>query len=216
MLVQVVQGRILPLGPLTLGGGIYLATQQVNNAGPYALPETVEVSGTVTSIIENTSLTGIPLGAANEENWLDSEFTVTFDVDSGSDDIDLLVTGALSDGVLDDEQAPARRTSNLVKEGAGVMVIDGATDYTGETDISAGELVIKRSFSGVKYIDVDAATFTPESLVVEFVRPPTSGTTYKFFRGPTKQTYGPESVTLTGAGDATGTYDSATSTLTID
>jgi hypothetical protein len=58
-----------------------------------------------------------------------------------------------------------------------------------------------------------SATFADDTLTVAFSGDPTTGDEYILLLGPTNNTIA--TVTLTGT-TQTGTYDSATSTLTID
>jgi autotransporter-associated beta strand protein len=85
-------------------------------------------------------------------------------------------------------------------------------NHIGTIDIVAGTLVVETLVSGPP--NVSSSTFTPTTLVVEFTSTPSTGQQYRLLPGATAQTYA--SVTLNGAGGATGTYDSNTSTLTIN
>jgi fibronectin-binding autotransporter adhesin len=99
----------------------------------------------------------------------------------------------------------------LVKDGNGTLTLEGVLSYSGTTDIAAGTLVVETLVSGPAKVSL--STFTPTTLVVAFTDTPLTNEEYRLLLGPTTQTY--SSVTLNNAGDATGTYDSATSTLTI-
>jgi autotransporter-associated beta strand protein len=103
-------------------------------------------------------------------------------------------------------------TGSLAQNGSGTLTLEGTLSYSGTTDIAAGTLVVTTLVSGPP--NVSSSTFTPTTLVVEFTATPSSGETYRLLPGATAQTYA--SVTLNGAGGATGTYNSANSTLTID
>ena len=105
-------------------------------------------------------------------------------------------------------------SGSLTKGGSGTLTLEGDITYTGQTSIAGGTLVAEKEFAGSA--DISLVTFTPTTLVVAFTMNPTSGATYKLLGGSTLQTYGAGAVTLTEAGGATGTYDSSTSTLTID
>jgi hypothetical protein len=59
---------------------------------------------------------------------------------------------------------------------------------------------------------MNTATFTDTTLTVDFSSAPSSGQQFKLLNGSTAQSYTP---TLTGAGGASATYNSSTSTLTI-
>jgi autotransporter-associated beta strand protein len=102
----------------------------------------------------------------------------------------------------------------IIKDGSGTLTLSGAITYTGETSITAGTLIVENEFAASA--DISGVTFTPTTLEVAFTTTPASAATYQLLGGSTAQTYGAGAVTLTGAGGATGTYDSATSTLTID
>ena len=77
--------------------------------------------------------------------------------------------------------------------------------------IEHGTLVVNQIISGPAI--VASSTFTSSTLTVDFLSPPAQGDTFRLLPGVTEQSYTP---VLTNAGGATGTYDSATSTLTID
>ena len=83
-------------------------------------------------------------------------------------------------------------------------------DTTGYVSIEHGSLVIEKLFINTNKIDM--ATFTSSTLTVNFVSEPTAGEQFVFFQGPTIGNYTP---VLTGT-TATGTYNSITSTLTIN
>lgn len=101
--------------------------------------------------------------------------------------------------------------SGITKNGNGTLTLSGALSYGGTTNIVAGSVVTQTLVSGpAKFA---SATFTPTGLTVSFSSAPASGEQYRLLPGATAQTY--ETVTLTGAGSATATYDSSTSTLTI-
>jgi autotransporter-associated beta strand protein len=103
-------------------------------------------------------------------------------------------------------------TGSLAQDGSGTLTLTGTLSYSGTTSIAAGTLVVTTLVSGPP--NVSLSTFTPTALVVQFTATPSSGETYRLLPGATAQAYA--SVTLNGAGGATGTYNSANSTLTID
>jgi fibronectin-binding autotransporter adhesin len=136
--------------------------------------------------------------AVGSENLIASDVIIyaatTIDV-SGS----LTISGDVSGGF------------GLVKDGNGTLTLEGVLSYSGTTDIAAGTLVVETLVSGPAKVSL--STFTPTTLVVAFTDTPLTNEQYRLLPGATAQTYA--SVTLNGAGGATGTYDSATSTLTI-
>lgn len=125
----------------------------------------------------------------------------TFNIGSASK---LTVTGPISDG--------ANGAVVFTKSGLGILELTAANTYTGDTTITGGSLIANQIVTNPGN-RVTSATFTPSSLTVAFSSDPTSGQQYKLLTGATVQAYA--TVTLTGTA-ATGTYDSATSTLTID
>lgn len=103
---------------------------------------------------------------------------------------------------------------SLVMNSTGrVQTLSGANRWSGYTAISAGTLTIGTLVSGVSAKFSNAA-FTPSTLTVTFISPPASAETYKILNGVTINTY--PSVTLTNGGGKTATYNSTTSTLTIN
>jgi autotransporter-associated beta strand protein len=101
-------------------------------------------------------------------------------------------------------------SGSLTKSGAGTLRLSGTNTYSGTIAVSAGSLVVQFA-SGL----ATSATFTNTTLSVAFSGNPSSGATYTLLPGPTAQSYGSGSVTLTGT-SATATYNSATSVLTIN
>jgi len=98
----------------------------------------------------------------------------------------------------------------LTKSGSGTLGLgSSAHTYTGATSILAGTLTASKTSGS----STGTATFTNTTLSVSFNVAPTAGMTFRYFPGTTTQTYA--SVTLVGAPGRTGTYNSATSTLTI-
>ncbi|MCE9630135.1 MAG: autotransporter-associated beta strand repeat-containing protein [Planctomycetia bacterium] len=73
---------------------------------------------------------------------LSTSGTLTFDVASGStaDGIDLLVSGPITDAVATDTQGSSNNGGNLVKAGAGRMVLSGSNTFPGGLTLSAGQL----------------------------------------------------------------------------
>ncbi len=94
---------------------------------------------------------------------------------------------------------------------SGTLTIN-QNSMTGSLSITGGTVIANEPISNPGGLAV-SATFTSGSLTVAFSGNPATGAEYVLLDGPTVNTYA--SVTLTGT-TATGTYDSATSTLTID
>ena len=95
------------------------------------------------------------------------------------------------------------------KTGNGILNLTASTlTYTGSTTRTAGSIVASKTNGA----STATATFGA-GLSVSFNVPPTAGMTFRFFQGPTTNTYA--SVTLINAAGRTGTYNSANSTLTI-
>ena len=103
--------------------------------------------------------------------------------------------------------------AGMTKSGTGALTISGEITYTGATNVSGGTLTVEQIHDGSP--DVSQAVFTSTTLAVAFTTTPVSGATYELLGGATTNSYTGQ-VTLTGAGGATGTYNSSTSTLTID
>ena len=97
------------------------------------------------------------------------------------------------------------------KTGNGILDLQGNRTYAGSTSITAGTLrTYKTTGSSTATADFTIST----NLTVTFNVPPDAGTqTYQFFQGSTNRTY--TTITLVNAAGRTGTYNSATSTLTV-
>lgn len=102
-------------------------------------------------------------------------------------------------------------TASLTLNGSGTLTLTNASTLTGTLTVASGSLILNAIVSGS---DVASATFSSSALTVDFSSIPSSGSQFVLLAGPTGGTYA--TVSLTGAGGATGTYNSATSTLTID
>lgn len=144
-------------------------------------------------------------GTFQSLNTLSIPATITLSVKSGGAVFNvsgqLTVAATLADGT---------GGGGLTKQGAGTLALGSAAHaYTGSTSISAGAITVAKTNGA----STATATFGPTTLGVSFNTAPTVGMTFRFFPGSTTQTYA--SVTLTGAPGRTGSYDSATSTLTI-
>ena len=99
-------------------------------------------------------------------------------------------------------------SGSLTHDG-GALTLTNASTLTGTLTIASGSLVLNAIVSGS---GVTSATFTPSSLTVAFSAAPATGDQFVLLAGATAGTY---SVTLTGT-VMTGTYNSSTSTLTIN
>lgn len=98
-------------------------------------------------------------------------------------------------------------TGNLIKSGTSTLTLSAnKCTYTGSTSILSGSIVTTK--------DTATATFTPTTLTVNFLTPPSIGNAFRFFQGSTVQTYA--LVSLIGAPGRTASYNSSISTLTID
>ncbi len=100
--------------------------------------------------------------------------------------------------------------SGSIVNSAGTLQIDGTNTMTGSVSITGGSVVVTTVVSGPS--GMNTATFTDTTLTVDFSSAPSSGQQFKLLNGSTAQSYTP---TLTGAGGASATYNSSTSTLTI-
>ena len=103
-------------------------------------------------------------------------------------------------------------TGGLVKSDGGTLEIAEPVGTSGSLSVTDGTVVINKIVSGPAGL-VTSATFTPTTLTIAFSGNPAAADEFQLLTGATVQSYA--SVTLTGT-TATGTYDSATSTLTID
>lgn len=103
-------------------------------------------------------------------------------------------------------------SGSLTKDGAGTMTIGPSNSWTGELTIDAGDVVVAELVDNPGGLGA-SATFTATTLAVAFSGDPATGAEYKLLAGSVDNQYA--SVTLTGT-TATGTFDSASATLTID
>jgi autotransporter-associated beta strand protein len=160
--------------------------------------ESLEMRGSAT-VTEGVLRTLDKIKAVGSENLIASDVIInaatTIDV-SGS----LTISGDVSG------------SSDLIKTGSGTLSLTGTLSYTGATNINAGTLEVESLVSGPPKIS--SSIFTPTTLIVEFTTIPLSNEQYRLLPGSTVQTY--NSVILNNAGLATGTYNSATSTLEIN
>ena len=191
--------RINSATPVTVGSSLGSATLDLN--GQSQSLSTIAFVGTGSQIIGGTlRLVGTPtVTVAGTGHQIASgvalDAATTFNAGNA-----FTVSGAISG------------TAGLTKTGIGTLTLSGVLSYTGDTDIAAGSLVTQSLVSGpAKFA---AATFTLSGLTVAFSSTPASGEQYRLLPGTTVNTYA--AVTLTGAGSATATYNSTTSTLTID
>jgi len=177
-------------------------------------------SGSISQRLGTITFTGGPGTIESSDNSgtlrLDSGSTATVTVSGTGHEIslpvELLVNSTFNVGGDLEVSGNVSGSGNLTKSGSGTLELSGAISYTGTTDIQAGTLIVNQEFAGSA--DISDVTFTPTTLTVAFTTTPTSGATYQLLGGATTQTYG--TVTLTGAGGATATYNAANSTLTIN
>lgn len=101
-------------------------------------------------------------------------------------------------------------SGGLTKDGGGTLTLSGGLSYTGTTSVQAGTLTV--NLGG----DVSSFAMTQSTLTIQFSAAPESGDTFTLLGGATANSYASGGLVLIGAGGATGTYDSSTSTLTID
>ena len=102
-------------------------------------------------------------------------------------------------------------TGSLTKNGTGTLTLTGANTYTGETSVTAGQIIVSKTTGA----STAMATFQSAILSVSFnVSPPSGTTNFQFFQGSTINSYA--SVTLIGVPvGTTATFTSATSTLAV-
>jgi autotransporter-associated beta strand protein len=100
-------------------------------------------------------------------------------------------------------------SGSLTHDG-GTLTLTNASALTGTITVASGSLVLNAIVSGS---GVTSATFTPSSLTVAFSAAPSTGDQFVLLAGATGGTY--STITLTGT-TKTGTYNSSTSTLTIN
>ena len=229
MLWKQSSGTGTPSADVDIGASGYAGTFELLTSG------TLETTGTVTvrygnavlgtsTVLKAAGLTlndGTALQVANSTDGIDPTTPVTagdatltlyFASHVVSQDLDSLeVTGTMTldgNGTL--------TVADL--SGAGGIVVDGATlninanTMTGTLDIDSGTVNVNTLIDNPGSL-ATSATLTSSTLTVAFSGDPATGAEYVLLAGPTGNSYG--SVTLTGT-TATGTYDSETSTLTID
>jgi autotransporter-associated beta strand protein len=123
---------------------------------------------------------------------------------------ELIVTGTLTlDGSGSLTVADLSGAGGIVNED-GTLTIN-QNSMTGSLSITGGTVIANEPITNPGGL-VTSATFTSGALTVAFSGDPASGAAYVLLSGPTVNSYG--TVTLTGTTKA-GTYNSATSTLTI-
>lgn len=199
-------------GDCELPGYVYFAsgTSLVVDAGDQVL-----VSGTLDGEVTKSGFGELRLAGA--------EFTGTLAISAGilSSAVEMAgtVTIANSPGFFVESSEEMNISGTLAGSGAltktgdGVVRISGANTFSGTLDIQAGQLIVEELISNPGSL-VTSATLEPSLLTVAFSGDPASSDEYVLLAGPTTQSYS-GAVTLTGT-TKTGTYDSATATLTID
>lgn len=219
-------------------GGAYGAASGVERAftfGSEGNAGTVLLSGNLST----TGTVRVEYGTLRATSTISADGGITIDGDGAEMDfqgiVDLtspvsLLAGTLAgNGTIDTvliDNAPTIRvdsgdelvigselsgTGTLTKTGAGTLRIAASNTFSGTLDISAGEVVLEQINTNPGGL-VSAATFSNTTLSVAFTGDPETDDEFVLLSGPTTQTYTP---TLTGT-TKTGTYDAATSTITID
>jgi autotransporter-associated beta strand protein len=179
---------------LAAGGGLFL------QAGT-----SLRITKTTGGIASTTTVTAATATLTLEPEVGDPAVSVSLD--------DLVVTGTLTlDGSGSLTIASSLSGGGSIVVTSGTLTLDTSSDMTGSVSANGGSVVVNDLVANPGSL-VTSATLTSGSLTVAFSSDPSPGAEYVLLAGPTAQTYG--SVTLTGTA-ATGTYNSSTSTLTID
>ena len=179
---------------LTAGGGLFLQSAT-----------SLRITKTSGGIASTTTVTAATATLTLEPEVGNPAVSVSLD--------DLVVTGTLTlDGSGSLTIASSLSGGGSIVVTSGTLTLDAASDRTGSVSANGGSVVVNDLVDNPGSL-VTSATLTSGSLTVAFSGDPSPGAEYVLLAGPTVQTYG--SVTLTGTA-VTGTYNSATSTLTID
>jgi fibronectin-binding autotransporter adhesin len=133
----------------TYGGGTTLnvGTLNINNASAIGTgPLSISGAGTT---IDNTSGTPITLTTANAQNWnYDFTFAGSNDLNLGTGAVTLngtrtiTTSNSLGTGVLTVGGPISGAGYGVSKDGPGIMVLGGASTYTGNTSVLAGSLIV--------------------------------------------------------------------------
>jgi autotransporter-associated beta strand protein len=177
---------------LSAAGGLALSSGtalQVHGQSPFGIDSTTAVTAASATITVQEEPGDPPASQSLDE--LTVTGTLTLD-GSGS----LTVADLSGAGSIVNEDGTLTINQNSM---AGSLSITGGTVIANEPITNPGGLVT-------------SATFTSSTLTVAFSGDPATGAEYVLLAGPTVNSYG--TVTLTGTTKA-GTYNSATSTLTI-
>lgn len=202
-------GNFEVIGTLALADGTSVLVQ---SGQEILVSGAVDGGGTVTKLGDGTlRVTGQNTFAGTlelEAGTLAGDFEIVGVVNVANDatvdaDIagEILLSGTLSG------------SATLTKDGSGTLRITGVNSFTGELDIQSGGVVVTSLITNPGGL-ATSATFNSGSLTVAFTANPASGAQYTLLAGSTTQTYG-GNVTLTGT-TKTGTYNSATATVTIN
>jgi autotransporter-associated beta strand protein len=198
-----------------------------------------QIANTSSSLFLNTSATNGPitLGVMNGEGgWWWGLQTITANAGTGT----ITIVGIINVGVVNSISTAFNFTcgafvfsvgsgitlpvsaqlfgtgTTLTKTGTGTANLTGANTYTGATSITAGTLTVaSAAFKTNTGGKCNQVTFTNTSLTANFTTAPAIGDTFAFFYGATTQTGLTVALTGTGVSGRSGTYNSATSTLTI-
>jgi autotransporter-associated beta strand protein len=173
-------------GGLTLASGTSLRVQGTTSGG--IDPTTAVTAGTATLILQEEP----------------GDLAVSQSLD------DLIVTGTLTVTGGGDLTVADLSGAGGIALSAGTLTLN-QNSMTGSLSITGGTVIANEPITNPGGL-VTSATFTSGALTVAFSGDPASGAAYVLLSGPTVNSYG--TVTLTGTTKA-GTYNSATSTLTI-
>lgn len=187
--IQVQYGRLHVKSPITADSGVTL-----NGSTAELLFDDVASLSSALTLTQGSMLVS---GGISLDGTVTVVGTIGLDVDAGGDAV---VTAALAG------------SGTLEKTGSGTLRLTGANTFAGTLDVQDGEVVVESLIDNPGGL-ATSATFTPSTLTVQFSGDPEAGDEFVLLAGPVDQAYG--AVTLTGT-SATATFDSATSTLTID
>ena len=216
---------------VTIGAAGYTGSVRLGSAGTLETTGSVTLAsgsailGVTTTLVAGGGLTlaaGTTLtvtgsdGIGTSTTVTAQTATLTLEPPSGGSAVsqsldDLIVTGTLAITGSGSLTVTDLSGTGGIDMSAGTLNLS-ANSMSGSLEVTAGTVNVSQLVSNPGGL-ATSATFTSSTLTVAFSGNPTTGAEYVLLAGPTVNTYA--SVTLTGT-TATGTYDSATSTLTID